>query len=80
MARAMREVRWAVTPLGAVESWPPTLRSSVALLLRSQFPMFLAWGPELRLFYNDAYAQILGTSTRPRSARRSRRPGATSGR
>ena len=56
----MREVRWAVTPLGGVESWSPTLRSSVALLLRSQFPMFLAWGPELRLFYNDAYAQILG--------------------
>lgn len=28
-------------------------------MLASEFPMFLAWGPELGLIYNDAYARIL---------------------
>jgi len=32
----------------------------VGLLLNSKFPMFLAWGPQLRLLYNDAYIEILG--------------------
>jgi hypothetical protein len=30
--------------------------------------MFVAWGPDLRFLYNDAYAVILGPSIRPRSA------------
>ncbi|SFD58539.1 PAS fold-containing protein [Massilia yuzhufengensis] len=30
------------------------------LIVASHFPMFIAWGPELRLFYNDAYAELLG--------------------
>jgi PAS domain S-box-containing protein len=60
MARLMRAFDWGATPLGPIDRWPAGLRSSVALLLRSEFPMFLAWGPQLRLFYNDAYLPILG--------------------
>ncbi|MGZ6642830.1 MAG: SpoIIE family protein phosphatase [Solirubrobacteraceae bacterium] len=60
MTHAMGDVDWAATPLGPVEDWPSALRSTVAVLLPSQFPMFVAWGPELRLFYNDAYALVLG--------------------
>ena len=41
-------------------TWPPSLRTVVGLLLRSRFPMFVAWGPELGFLYNDAYADILG--------------------
>src|SRR4028118_992190 len=29
-------------------------------MLGSKFPMFVAWGEELGLLYNDAYAEILG--------------------
>jgi PAS domain S-box-containing protein len=29
-------------------------------LLGTKFPMFIAWGPELRFLYNDAYVDILG--------------------
>jgi hypothetical protein len=57
----MRSHDWSDSPLGAPETWPPSLRSVVSLMLTSRFPMFVAWGPELAILYNDAYAPILGT-------------------
>lgn len=51
---------WDATPLGSIGQWPMPLRSTVALMLACPTPMFLAWGPELRCFYNDAYRPILG--------------------
>jgi PAS domain S-box-containing protein len=59
-AAQMRSHDWSASPLGAPETWPQSLRSVVGLLLNSKFPMFVAWGPELGLLYNDAYAEILG--------------------
>lgn len=56
----MRERDWSRAPLGPPKTWPPSLRSVVGLMLGSRFPMFVAWGPELRLLYNDAYAELLG--------------------
>ena len=41
-------------------TWPQSLRTVVGLLLQSQFPMFVAWGPDLGFLYNDPYAEILG--------------------
>jgi len=51
---------WDATPLGSIGQWPMPLRSTVALMLACPTPMFLAWGSELRCFYNDAYRPILG--------------------
>jgi len=51
---------WSATPLGPIERWPVSLRTTLALMLACPTPMFLAWGPELRCFYNDAYRPILG--------------------
>jgi hypothetical protein len=51
---------WANTPLGDRAEWPPVLRATVELLLASKHGMMLAWGPDLTLFYNDAYAPFLG--------------------
>src|ERR1700741_1069391 len=56
----MRALDWARSPLGPPERWPSSLRSVVSLLLDSKFPMFVAWGPQMGLIYNDAYAEILG--------------------
>ena len=56
----MRAHDWSTSPLGPPESWPQSLRTVVALLLHSRFPMFVAWGPELGFLYNDSYAEILG--------------------
>src|ERR1044072_2445526 len=51
---------WSRSPLGHPSTWPPSLRTVVGLLLRSRFPMFVAWGTDLGFLYNDAYAEILG--------------------
>ena len=51
---------WSDTALGPPEAWPPALRSTLALMLSCPTAMFLAWGPELACFYNDAYRPILG--------------------
>ena len=56
----MREADWSRSPLGPPATWPQSLRSVVGLLLGSRFPMFVAWGPQLAMLYNDAYAEILG--------------------
>ena len=51
---------WAATSLGPPEAWPPVLRSTLALMLACPTAMFLAWGPDLLCFYNDAYRPMLG--------------------
>ena len=60
VAANMRTHDWRQSPLGPPDQWPQSLRSVVSLLLRSQFPMFVAWGPSLGFLYNDSYAEILG--------------------
>jgi PAS domain S-box-containing protein len=60
MGERMRRFDWASSPLGLPERWPQALKTATGILLSSKFPMFLAWGPELRFLYNDAYAEILG--------------------
>jgi PAS domain S-box-containing protein len=46
---------WAATPLGPAASWPQGFVATVRILLTSGFPMWMAWGPELTVLYNDAY-------------------------
>jgi hypothetical protein len=60
MGALIRSFDWSTSPLGAPEQWPQSLKTAVEILLTSRFPMFVAWGPELRFIYNDGYAEILG--------------------
>lgn len=60
IATRMRAFDWDQTPLGPVEQWPQSLRTSVSICLASRFPIVLYWGPEYVVLYNDAYSQILG--------------------
>lgn len=46
--------------LGPLEGWPQALRQQVDVLLSAAFPMFLVWGSDRLLIYNDAYRPILG--------------------
>ncbi|NEQ24870.1 MAG: histidine kinase, partial [Microcoleus sp. SIO2G3] len=66
MKALVRSFDWSATPLGAIESWPQSLRTSVSICLNSRFPMVLWWGKELRLIYNDAWRAIPG-DRHPRS-------------
>ena len=60
MGRLTREKDWSKTPVGAIDTWPQSLRTTLSILLNSKFPMFLFWGTELTCFYNDAYRPSLG--------------------
>ena len=51
---------WHGNPLGHPDSWQPELATAMRMALSSAFPMFLAWGPDLRMLYNDAYAALIG--------------------
>lgn len=51
---------WSATPLGPVERWPQSLRTAANIVLTSEFPMILLWGPSLVQIYNDAYRLIMG--------------------
>lgn len=57
---AMLRALDANSPLGSPKTWPVELRSLVGVMLSAPQPMFLAWGPQHRMIYNDAYAEILG--------------------
>jgi len=57
MSELVRRFDWAKTPLGAAASWPDGLKATVRIVLASGFPMWMAWGPELTILYNDAYAR-----------------------
>lgn len=61
MGERVRRHDWSSTPIGAVETWPHSLRTAVSMILHSKFPTFMVWGPELTAFYNDAYRPMLGT-------------------
>ncbi|MGQ0537919.1 MAG: PAS domain-containing protein, partial [Gemmatimonadaceae bacterium] len=65
MGALMRDFDWRMTPVGAVDSWPQSLRTAVSILLESKFAMLIAWGPEFTQFYNDAYRPILGSTKHP---------------
>jgi signal transduction histidine kinase/CheY-like chemotaxis protein len=60
MAQAIRDQDWAMSPLGAADGWPDTLKTTVGLMLGSGFPQAVVWGPDLVTLYNDAFIPILG--------------------
>ncbi len=51
---------WGASALGAPEGWPLALKVTLATMLNSPQPMYVAWGRELHLFFNDAYRPVLG--------------------
>jgi PAS domain S-box-containing protein len=50
---------WSSTVLGSPERWPQPLKTLVDVMLNSNQPMFIVWGVDRTLLYNDAYAEIL---------------------
>ena len=58
--RLLRATDWCSTAVGALDTWPDALRTAAGMVLRTRFPMMVAWGPELVQVYNDAFVPILG--------------------
>ncbi len=57
----VRSKDWSQTPLGPLERWPQSLRTALSISLHSRFELFIWWGPELIVLYNDAYKQTLAS-------------------
>ncbi len=60
MGNLIRTMDWSKTPLGPIEDWPSSLRTTVNLCLACNFPISLAWGPQRTQIYNDGYWPICG--------------------
>jgi signal transduction histidine kinase/response regulator RpfG family c-di-GMP phosphodiesterase len=65
MGVLMRSIDWRQTAVGAVDTWPQSLRTALSILLETGFPMYIAWGPNFTQFYNDGYRPILGSTKHP---------------
>ena len=55
----IRSINWAESPLGAIEQWPDSLKTSLSICLNSPFPMLICWGPEMTMLYNQGYTAYL---------------------
>ncbi|MBX9991106.1 sensor histidine kinase [Phreatobacter oligotrophus] len=60
MGAAIRDHDWASTPLGPIQDWCSALRIAVGLMVESNFPKCIVWGPRYTTLYNDAFRPILG--------------------
>jgi signal transduction histidine kinase/DNA-binding response OmpR family regulator len=73
MSRLVAQHDWSNTSLGPIQSWPPSLKSAINLMLNSQHPMWIGWGPEMTFLYNDAYISVLSLAKHPWALGRSMR-------
>jgi signal transduction histidine kinase len=60
MGDRIRALDWSNTPLGPIEQWSTSLRTTVSLMLNNRFPMLLWWTADYICIYNDAYIPVLG--------------------
>lgn len=68
MGRLIREYDWDASPLGPMDQWPQSLKTTLGIMIHSKFPMFLFWGEDMLCFYNDAYRPSLGVNGKHPSA------------
>ncbi|HWM70956.1 MAG TPA: response regulator [Steroidobacteraceae bacterium] len=60
MGARMRTHDWHASSLGPPERWPQSLKTIVRVMLDSRYAMWMAWGPDLTFFCNDAYLPTVG--------------------
>jgi hypothetical protein len=58
MGDRVRGFRWEQTALGARADWPAPLRTAVNIVLGSNLPMAVLWGPRLCFICNDQYRLV----------------------
>jgi hypothetical protein len=67
MGAFLRAHDWHSSPIGPPATWSQPLSTALGLVLNSEQPMYICWGPELLCFYNDAYSQSIGPEHHPGS-------------
>jgi len=51
----IRAFDWSQTPLGHPETWPRSLKTPVSAMLAYPQAALVAWGPDLRVLYNEEF-------------------------
>lgn len=51
---------WGATSLGALQTWPQSVKSTVGLILQSPVPIVTLWHEDGHMIYNDAYSVFAG--------------------
>lgn len=61
LTRAIAAFDWGRTDLGDIDGWSAELRTALGLMMGSNIPSALWWGPEFRLIHEQHYQdQVLG--------------------
>ncbi|WP_421108369.1 hypothetical protein [Streptomyces sp. NEAU-S77] len=61
LGSVMSGIDWSVTPLGTTDAWPPRLVEALRIILFTEQPMAVFWGPEYTMLCNEAYTDIIGS-------------------
>ncbi len=51
---------WSQSPLGPMDRWPQSLKTTLGLILHSAVPIVMLWGTRGVMLYNDAYSVFAG--------------------
>jgi signal transduction histidine kinase len=65
VGKLLRAIDWSKSAIGPFETWPQSLKTALSICLASKFPMFVWWGKDLVVFYNDAYIPLAGPAKHP---------------
>lgn len=65
LGEMIRNYNWSTTPLGPIDTWSQSLRTTVNLMLNCKNPVWVGWGPHNTFLYNDAYIDVLGKEKHP---------------
>jgi hypothetical protein len=65
MAALVRSIDWLGSPLGAIGTWPQSLRTTMSICLSSRFPIAVYWGPEYLMLYNQSLVPMVGANKHP---------------
>ncbi len=60
LGKHIQESEWNTTSLGPVAGWPRPLVTSLQICLGASFPALILWGNERIVFYNEAFAELIG--------------------
>ncbi|MBK7862230.1 MAG: response regulator [Archangiaceae bacterium] len=67
IGKVVRAIDWPQTPLGAISSWPQSLRTTLSICLNSRFPIAVYWGREYLMLYNQSLVPMVGPTKHPQA-------------
>jgi PAS domain S-box-containing protein len=60
LAQIIAAYDWSKTALGPISGWPDSVKTTIALILRSPVPIVTLWHYDGVMIYNDAYSVFAG--------------------